>query len=86
MRVYPKRILIVLHGSIGDMTRALPLASLIRKGFPDVKLSWAVEAPCFPWWSTIQRSMKSLSSIGDIGARDLALPADDPEKEVRCRC
>jgi ADP-heptose:LPS heptosyltransferase len=48
MRVYPKRILIVLHGSIGDGTRALPLASLIRKGFPDVKLSWAVEAPSFP--------------------------------------
>ena len=48
MRVYPKRILIVLHGSIGDVTRALPLASLIRKGFPDVKLSWAVEAPSFP--------------------------------------
>ena len=48
MRVYPKRMLIVLHGSIGDVTRALPLASLIRKGFPDVKLSWAVEAPSFP--------------------------------------
>jgi lipopolysaccharide heptosyltransferase II len=48
MRVDPKRILIVLHGSIGDVTRALPLASLIRKGFPDVKLSWAVEAPSFP--------------------------------------
>jgi ADP-heptose:LPS heptosyltransferase len=48
MRVYPKRILIVLHGSIGDVTRALLLASLIRKGFPDVKLSWAVEAPSFP--------------------------------------
>ncbi len=67
MRVYPKRTLIVLHGSIGDVTRALPLASLIRKGFPDVKLSWAVEAPSFPWWSTIHRSMKSLSSIGNIG-------------------
>jgi ADP-heptose:LPS heptosyltransferase len=48
MRVDSKRILIVLHGSIGDVTRALPLASLIRKGFPDVKLSWAVEAPSFP--------------------------------------
>ncbi len=48
MRVDPKSILIVLHGSIGDVTRALPLASLIPKGFPDVKLSWAVEAPSFP--------------------------------------
>jgi ADP-heptose:LPS heptosyltransferase len=48
MRVHSKRILIVLHGSIGDVTRALLLASLIRKRFPDVKLSWAVEAPSFP--------------------------------------
>jgi hypothetical protein len=30
MRVAPRSILIVLHGSIGDVTRALPLASLIR--------------------------------------------------------
>jgi ADP-heptose:LPS heptosyltransferase len=48
MRVDPTSILIVLHGSIGDVTRALPLASLIRKGFPNAKLSWAVEAPSFP--------------------------------------
>jgi lipopolysaccharide heptosyltransferase II len=48
MRVDPSNILILLHGSIGDVTRALPLASVIRKGFPSVKLSWAVEAPSFP--------------------------------------
>ncbi|MGH7823901.1 MAG: glycosyltransferase family 9 protein [Candidatus Binatia bacterium] len=43
-----KRILIVLHGSIGDVTRALPLANLIRRGFPEAFLSWAVEPACFP--------------------------------------
>jgi lipopolysaccharide heptosyltransferase II len=48
MRIAPRSILIVLHGSIGDVTRALPLAGLIRRGFPNVKLSWAVEAPSFP--------------------------------------
>lgn len=48
MRVAPRSILIVLHGSIGDVTRALPLATLLRRGFPKVKLSWAVEAPSFP--------------------------------------
>lgn len=48
MRVAPNSILIVLHGSIGDVTRALPLATLIRRGFPKVKLVWAVEAPSFP--------------------------------------
>jgi hypothetical protein len=44
----PKNILIVLHGSIGDVTRALPLANLIRRGFPKARLSWAVEPLCFP--------------------------------------
>jgi lipopolysaccharide heptosyltransferase II len=44
----PQNILIVLHGSIGDVTRALPLANLVRRGFPKAKLSWAVEAPSFP--------------------------------------
>jgi heptosyltransferase I len=44
----PKRILIVLHGSIGDVTRALPLANLLRQGFPKASLSWAVEPASFP--------------------------------------
>ena len=44
----PKRILIVLHGSIGDVTRALPLASMLRKTFPRAFLAWSVEPPCFP--------------------------------------
>jgi lipopolysaccharide heptosyltransferase II len=44
----PKRILIVLHGSIGDVTRALPLASLLRKGFPKAFLAWSVEPASYP--------------------------------------
>jgi lipopolysaccharide heptosyltransferase II len=44
----PKRILIVLHGSIGDVTRALPLASLLRKGFPEAFLAWSVEPASYP--------------------------------------
>jgi lipopolysaccharide heptosyltransferase II len=44
----PKRILIILHGSIGDVTRALPLANLFRRRFPKAFLAWAVESPCFP--------------------------------------
>jgi ADP-heptose:LPS heptosyltransferase len=48
MRVYPKRILIVLHGSIGDMTRALPLASLIRKGFPRCETVMRCGSSIFP--------------------------------------
>jgi len=44
----PKKILIVLHGSIGDVTRALPLAGLLRRGFPSASLAWAVEPAALP--------------------------------------
>jgi heptosyltransferase I len=44
----PKKILIVLHGSIGDVTRALPLANLLRKGFPKAYLAWSVEPTSRP--------------------------------------
>lgn len=48
MILNPQKILIVLHGSIGDVTRALPLANLIRRGFPKATLAWAIEPPAFP--------------------------------------
>jgi lipopolysaccharide heptosyltransferase II len=44
----PKRILIVLHGSIGDVTRALPLADMLRRSFPDAFTAWSIEPACFP--------------------------------------
>jgi lipopolysaccharide heptosyltransferase II len=44
----PERILIILHGSIGDVTRALPLGSLLRRHYPEAFIAWAVEPPCFP--------------------------------------
>jgi len=47
-RFDPKRILIVLHGSIGDVTRALPLANLVRRGFPHARLSWSIEPASLP--------------------------------------
>lgn len=48
MTLSPHRILIVLHGSIGDVTRALPLANLIRGAYPKAKLAWSVEPAAFP--------------------------------------
>ena len=48
MRPSPKKILIVLHGSVGDITRAIPLAHLVRRDFPQAFLAWAVEPPCLP--------------------------------------
>lgn len=47
-RFEPRKILIVLHGSIGDVTRALPLANRIRYGFPTATLAWSVEPPSLP--------------------------------------
>jgi len=48
MNADPRSILIILHGSIGDVTRAIPLANLLRRRFPSAKLAWAVEAPSQP--------------------------------------
>ena len=44
----PNKILIVLHGSIGDVTRALPLAKLLKQGFPRAFLAWSVEPAAYP--------------------------------------
>ena len=39
----PQRILIVLFGAIGDVTRALPLLTRLRRGYPHARIAWAVE-------------------------------------------
>ncbi|MBI4527649.1 MAG: glycosyltransferase family 9 protein [Deltaproteobacteria bacterium] len=48
MKIKPSKILIVLHGSIGDVTRAIPLANLIKRAYPKAVLAWAVEPLAFP--------------------------------------
>ncbi|MGH7770471.1 MAG: glycosyltransferase family 9 protein [Candidatus Binatia bacterium] len=48
MKLQPKKILIVLHGSIGDVTRAIPLANLVRRGFPRARIAWSIERPALP--------------------------------------
>ncbi len=39
----PKKILIILLGALGDVTRALSLAVRIKRYMPNVELSWAIE-------------------------------------------
>lgn len=39
----PKKVLIVLHGAIGDVTRGLSLACRIKAAWAEVELTWAVE-------------------------------------------
>src|SRR3990167_8448016 len=48
MNLDSHKILIVMHGSIGDVTRALPLANLIRRRYPNARLSWSIESAAFP--------------------------------------
>jgi ADP-heptose:LPS heptosyltransferase len=44
----PRRVLIVLFGAIGDVTRALPLLYRLRQGFPRAHIAWAVEPLAAP--------------------------------------
>lgn len=44
----PRRILIVLHGAIGDVVRALPLLGRVRRGWPDAFIAWTVEPKSAP--------------------------------------
>jgi lipopolysaccharide heptosyltransferase II len=39
----PQRILVILLGAIGDVTRALPLLSRLRRAYPQAHIAWAVE-------------------------------------------
>jgi len=43
-----ERILIVLLGAIGDVTRALPLLARLRAGYPRAHIAWAVEPAAAP--------------------------------------
>ncbi len=44
----PQRILIILLGAIGDVTRALPLLTRLRRAYPTVHIAWAVEPVAAP--------------------------------------
>jgi heptosyltransferase-1 len=41
-----KSVLIVKLSSIGDVIHALPVAAALKRTYPDIKLSWLVEAKC----------------------------------------
>jgi heptosyltransferase I len=44
----PRRILIILMGSIGDVVRALPLLGRLRRAYPAAHIAWAVEPKSAP--------------------------------------
>lgn len=41
--LHPQRILIILLGAIGDVTRALPLLTRLRQAYPTAYIAWAIE-------------------------------------------
>ena len=42
------RILIVKMSSLGDVVHAQPLATDLRRVFPDARIDWVVENSCAP--------------------------------------
>ena len=44
----PQRILVILLGAIGDVTRALPLLSRLRRAYRQAHIAWAVEPAAAP--------------------------------------
>ncbi len=46
--IAPQRILIVLLGAIGDVTRALSLLTRLRHTYPEAHIAWAVEPAAAP--------------------------------------
>lgn len=44
----PTRVLIVLHGAIGDVICGMPLAQRLRAGWPGTRILWAVEPAAAP--------------------------------------
>jgi len=47
-KINAQRILLVLHGSIGDVTRALPLVRILRAGYPMAFIAWSIEPAAAP--------------------------------------
>jgi lipopolysaccharide heptosyltransferase II len=65
----PARILVVLFGAIGDVIRAMPLASRLRRGFARARITWAVEPPAAPLLERHPAIDERLVFRRDLGAR-----------------
>ena len=44
----PRRILIVKPSAIGDVVHTLPILNLIKRRWPDAKVSWLSSPVCAP--------------------------------------
>ena len=39
----PSRILLVRFSALGDVIQTLPILTMLRDGFPDAKIGWAID-------------------------------------------
>jgi len=44
----PNKILLVRFSALGDVIQTLPILSMLREGFPDAKIGWAIDAELAP--------------------------------------
>ena len=75
----PQKILIVLHGSIGDVTRALPLASMLRRRFPQLLIPFAWSPPFRALEPAEERSVREAIALS--GVRILFVGLGCPKQE-----
>ena len=71
----------MLHGAIGDVVRAMPLAHRVRRGFPGAHVAWAVEPAAAPLLERHPAIDERIVFRRDLGARAFV----DFLREVRSR-
>jgi ADP-heptose:LPS heptosyltransferase len=70
---YPKKILIIKLGSIGDVVNTLPLVNALKAGMPDTELGWLIEPKSYPIVEghrsvdrfIIHQRSRGISGVGD---------------------
>lgn len=62
-----RSILIIKPSSLGDIVHTLPSAVLIRKAFPETKITWLVN----PEWAPLLRGNKSIDHVHIFPRQDL---------------
>ena len=88
MTLDPRNILIVLHGSIGDVTRALPLANLIRRAYPATRKLYTLSGRSYSVKVVLLDTMllaparhQSLKALGELlGFPKIELPPGSIER------
>ena len=71
---YPRRILIVRIGAMGDILHAMPAVAALRNLHPDWFIGWAIE----PSWSSLLQSSTDFNRSSDTADRNETEPQTKP--------